>query len=221
MTSAPSLNGIYRRQRTEGLVADTRARRRPGWSARRRYAEGVRLAASGETTLAPLGGRVGDIVPRPWPRRGVDQRTTVVTPASGRCRCSTWPRRPSTLSTKASYTPNPAYRRLLARTAGLAVIGAGNQRALGGGVQIGVVEHERRVAANSGTPMSWAHSAISWRPISVEPVKVSLRARSGCWSARRRLAALPVFTLNTPFQCRRALPVRQGPERNTGSAKQA
>ncbi|MCY1176048.1 hypothetical protein D9M73_163090 [compost metagenome] len=46
--------------------------------------------------------------------------------------------------------------------------------------------------------MSLAHSAISWRPISVEPVKDSLRTRELPVSSPPTSPALPVTTLSTP-----------------------
>ncbi|MCY1422667.1 hypothetical protein D9M71_383590 [compost metagenome] len=47
--------------------------------------------------------------------------------------------------------------------------------------------------------MSLAHSAISWRPISVEPVKVSLRTMGLLVSSPPTSPAEPVTTLSTPF----------------------
>ncbi|MNT85218.1 hypothetical protein D3C72_2253520 [compost metagenome] len=47
--------------------------------------------------------------------------------------------------------------------------------------------------------MSLAHSIISRRPISVEPVKVSLRTSGLPVSSLPTSPALPVTTLNTPF----------------------
>ncbi|MNP20335.1 hypothetical protein D3C76_1129040 [compost metagenome] len=47
--------------------------------------------------------------------------------------------------------------------------------------------------------MSLAHSTISWRPISVEPVKLSLRTSGLPVSSAPTSPALPVTTLNTPL----------------------
>ena len=46
--------------------------------------------------------------------------------------------------------------------------------------------------------MSWAHCAISWRPISVEPVNDSLRTSGLPVSSLPTALAEPVTTLNTP-----------------------
>jgi ParB family chromosome partitioning protein len=103
--------------------------------------------------------------------------------------------------------------------AGLAVVAVlGDDRAFDGLIQVGVVEHdERRVAAQFQETflMSLAHSAISWRPISVEPVKDSLRTIGLLVSSPPMSPALPVTTLNTP-----GMPARwassPGPGRRTG-----
>ncbi|CAH0291230.1 hypothetical protein SRABI66_04281 [Stenotrophomonas lactitubi] len=47
--------------------------------------------------------------------------------------------------------------------------------------------------------MSLAHSAISWRPISVEPVKDNLRTMGLLVSSPPMSPALPVTTLSTPL----------------------
>src|SRR5476651_1991309 len=47
--------------------------------------------------------------------------------------------------------------------------------------------------------MSLAHSAINWRPISVEPVKDNLRTIGLLVSSLPISPALPETTLNTPF----------------------
>ncbi len=46
--------------------------------------------------------------------------------------------------------------------------------------------------------MSFAHCSISWRPISVEPVKESLRTSGLLVSSPPTAPAEPVTTLNTP-----------------------
>ncbi len=106
------------------------------------------------------------------------------------------------LSTKASYTPSCTYRRLaqtqvwpLLRYLEISAPSTAASRSASSNTMNGALPPSSR----DTFLMSWAHSAISWRPISVEPVKVSLRTIGLLVSSPPTSPALPVTTLNTPF----------------------
>lgn len=75
------------------------------------------------------------------------------------------------------------------------------QRPFDGFIKVGIIKDDkRRVAAEfqGDFLMSFAHCSISWRPISVEPVKESLRTSGLLVSSPPTAPAEPVTTLNTP-----------------------
>ncbi|MCY1304306.1 hypothetical protein D9M70_540530 [compost metagenome] len=104
-------------------------------------------------------------------------------------------------STKASYTPSCTYRRLahtqvwpLLRYLEISAPSTALSRSASSKTMNGALPPNSR----DTFLMSLAHSAISWRPISVEPVKVSLRTIGLLVSSPPTSPALPVTTLNTP-----------------------